>query len=168
MPRRWRKGRRAGRQVVRLADAYADVAASGLAGTGPSRPWQVIVLTDEAARHLYTTMTQDVAFSLHRAASAVDGGYTHEHALRRLVLVETYHCRHTAFARVSRIRAWPVRERRRLIEAANPDWTDLADAWDGTQERGGAEEQAPEDRTAQDQASERTQPTMRSASSAAA
>ena len=124
--RRWRRRR----AVVRLEDFSPCSAGSVEGGARGGRAWHVVVLTDACARHLYTTMTRDVAFLLHRAASPVSGSYAHEKGLTRLVLVETYACRHTARARVQRIRAWPVSERRRLIEASNPDWADLSSAWE--------------------------------------
>ena len=114
------------RQVVRLADSFANAEIEAPAGAGPSRPWHVVILTDNARQRLYTTMTHDIGFALHRAHSPLAGGYAHAHGIGRLVLTEAYHCRHTAFARMMRIRAWPVAERRRLIEASNPDWSDLA------------------------------------------
>ena len=135
------------RQVVRLPDRFADAEVGAPVGAGPSRPWHVVVLTDADRHRLYTTMTQDIGFTVHRATSALAGGYAQEHGIGRLVLTEEYLCRHTAFARMMRIRGWPVAERRRLIEASNPDWADLSQAGEGL---------------------ERTQPTMPSAPSAAA
>ena len=111
------------RRVVPLKDTVAG--AGGAAGASP-RPWLVVILTDAWRTRLYTTMTQDAAFLVHRASSALAGGYAYEHGLTRLVLRETYACRHTARARVGRIRGWPVAERRRLIERSNPDWADLS------------------------------------------
>lgn len=113
--------------MVRLADSYASVDAQTTEGAGPTRAWHVVILTDGAMRRLYTTMTQDIGAVLHRSTSALaGGGYAQENGIGRLVLAERYACRHTAFARMMRIRGWPVAERRRLIEASNPAWAALA------------------------------------------
>jgi predicted GIY-YIG superfamily endonuclease len=123
MGRRWK----ARRQVVPLEDRYARLAvpatpAPGAAGQGP---WHVVILTTARRDRLYTAMTRDLGAKVYGGRDPF-GGYQAEHAIDRLVLVETYACRHTAFARMQRIRAWPVAERKRLVEASNPGWADLS------------------------------------------
>ena len=71
-------------------------------------------------------MSRDVALRVHEVRSPLLHGYAREHGLSRLVLVESFDCRHTALARMKRVRAWPVAERRRLVTASNPTWDDLA------------------------------------------
>ena len=95
-------------------------------------------------------MTQDVAVAVLRARDPVMGGYAFAHGLGRLVLTESYGCRHTAYARMMRIRRWPVAAHRALVSEANPDWRDLAPDW-------GVEDEPPE----------RGQPTERWATSTA-
>ena len=126
---------------MRLPDTLAGTQASAApraSGAGPTRAWYVVVLACAANKHLYTTMTHDVGYLLHRATSPLAGGYAQAHGLDRLVLTETYACRYTAAARVSRVRGWPVAERRRLIEAANPGWADLSAGWTEAPPEGGA------------------------------
>ena len=113
--------RRGTRKVVRLPDQAAGVVAS------PGAAWHVVVLTNEAGSHLYTTMARDVAAKVHACRTPLAPGYTQAHGLGKLVLIEPYACRHTAYARMMRIRRWPVAERRRLIEMQNPGWRDLCE-----------------------------------------
>ena len=138
MARRYRKARK----VVRLSDQVPPLPpeqAPAAPVAGPA--WHILILTNEAGSHLYTTMARDVAARVHESRTPVVDSYTRTHGLTRLVLTETFGCRHTAFARMKRIRAWPVTERRRLIEAQNPDWRDLCEdplLWDR-----GARREAP-------------------------
>ena len=111
--------RRRRSKVVRLADQAAGVQAPLGAA------WHVIVLTNEAGSHLYTTMARDVTAKVHACRTPVISGYTQANKLSKLVLTESYGCRHTAYARMMRIRGWPVAERRTLISQANPGWRDL-------------------------------------------
>lgn len=138
------------RQVVRLGDTLAGTSSAPAPGARSQRAWHVVVLTDAGRRRLYTVMTQDVGLAVMRARDRHAGGYAYEHGLGRLVLAEGFGCRHTAYARMMRIRGWPVATRRALIAEANPDWRDLASEW-------GVE----------DEALERGQPTGREAASAA-
>ena len=116
MARRRRRSR-----VVRLADHA--VSAPGEVGAD----WHVLILTNEAGSHLYTTMARDVAAKVHGCRTPVVRGYTQTHGIGRLVLIEPYGCRHTAYARMMRIRGWPVAERRALIDEHNPGWRDLCE-----------------------------------------
>lgn len=129
MARRFKGKRRGRRAVVPLPDTAAatpvEAAAPGAGGQGP---WFVIIMTDEERRRLYTVMTRDVAPRVHHAATPLLSGYTQEHGIERLVHVERYLCRHTAYARMMRIRNWPVAARRKLVEADNPEWENLAEA----------------------------------------
>ena len=113
--------RRRASRVVRLTDQ----AVSAPSGTGTA--WHVLILTNETGGHLYTTMARDVAAKVHACRTPVVAGYTQARGIGRLVLVERYGCRHTAYARMMRIRGWPVAERRRLIDEQNPDWRNLCE-----------------------------------------
>ena len=92
---------------------------------GDAARWKVIVLSDAQASRLYTTMTRDVAFAVHRATCQLLDGYPQSAGIDRLVLVEPFACRHTARARMMRLRRWPATALRRLIEASNPAWRPL-------------------------------------------
>ena len=116
-------------KVVPLADTLAGGEAAAPPGARSRRPWHVVVMTDDGRRRLYTVMTQDVGYAVHRATSPLAGGYAYEHGIGRLVLVEAYGCRHTAYARMMRIRGWPVAARAALVSEANPDWDDLSAAY---------------------------------------
>ena len=132
-------------RVVRLGDTLAPALPDPPAGA--RRPWHVVVLTDADARRLCTMMTQDVAVTVLRVRDPLTSGYAQEHGLTRLVLAEPYGCRHTAYARMMRIRGWPVAERKRLIEASNPAWADLAGGW-GVPDDEGSTREEPTDRQA--------------------
>lgn len=138
------------RRVVRLDDTLAGTSAVPAPGARSQRGWHVVVLTDARRSRLYTVMTQDVGLAVMRARDRHAGGYTFEYGLGRLVLTEAFGCRHTAHARMMRIRSWPVATRRGLVTEANPDWRDLASDW-------GVQDESPE----------REQPTGRKAASAA-
>ena len=118
--------RRQRSKVVRLADQAAPVA-DGVGRADAGSAWHVLVLTNEAGTHLYTTMARDVAAKVHACRTPVIAGYTQAHGIARLVLVERYFCRHTAYARMMRVRGWPVAERRALIDEQNPGWRDLCE-----------------------------------------
>ena len=117
------------RRVVRLEDTLAGASAEPAPGARSQRAWHVVVLTDAAHRRLYTVMTQDVGHAVLRARSRMAGGYAYEHGLHMLVLAEAFGCRHTAYARMMRIRGWPVATRKALIAEVNPEWRDLAGEW---------------------------------------
>ena len=108
--------------MVPLVDRAAPVPPQA-----PARGWHVLILTNAARSHLFTITAEDVAGAVHRCRTPVMAGYAQAHGLDRLVHVESFACRHTARARMMRIRGWPVAERRALIERQNPDWRDLAE-----------------------------------------
>ena len=126
---RYKRRRPARSKVVPLADTLRGGEVTPPPGARSQRSWHVVVMTDAGRRRLYTVMTQDVGYAVHRATSPVGGGYAYEHGIGRLVLVEAYGCRHTAYARMMRIRGWPVAARAALVSEANPDWDDLSAAY---------------------------------------
>jgi predicted GIY-YIG superfamily endonuclease len=87
--------------------------------------WHVYVLTDEARRAFSISIARDVIARCYRHRQLVDTADMPRRPTPRLVLVEAYACRHTAFARMRRMRLWNIRELRAMIETTNPDWDDL-------------------------------------------
>ncbi len=70
-------------------------------------------------------MARDVIARTYRHRQAIR---TKDEPKRRtplLVYVEPFACRHTALAKMRRMRLWPVAELRRVIGERNPGWEDL-------------------------------------------
>lgn len=86
-------------------------------------PWVVYVLTDDARRHFSISMAKDAGARALR--HRLCGNLKRKTPL--LVLTEAYADRHTAVARMLRLRRWQERELCKLIDAANPAWQDLTD-----------------------------------------
>lgn len=89
-----------------------------------ARPWLVYVLTEPERRWFSISMAKDVDARVFRHRELLDP------ALKRrtphLVHVEPFADRHTAIARMKRLRRWALPELRRLIEETNPGWQDLS------------------------------------------
>jgi putative endonuclease len=108
---------RAGRFGVR-------VASSRLCGM---RQFYVYVLAS-LSRRLYVGVTNDLRRRIHEHRTNATG-FTARYRVTRLVYFEVTPNVSAAIAREKEIKGW-LRERKlRLIEDGNPEWRDLAAAW---------------------------------------
>lgn len=87
---------------------------------GP-HPWVVYVLTDAPRQRFSISMAKDAGARAlrHRLCSNLK-----QHT-PFLVLTEAYADRHTAIARMQRMRLWSDGALRQAIEISNPQWKDL-------------------------------------------
>jgi putative endonuclease len=88
----------------------------------------VYIMTNKPNGVLYTGMTDDINRRAWEHREHVIGGFTAKYNCEMLVWVEVHEMRETAFERERRIKKWERTWKIRLIEEANPDWRDLADA----------------------------------------
>ena len=91
------------------------------------RNYFVYILANRS-KTLYVGVTNDLSRRLfqHKAS---DSGFTRRYAVFRLVYVESSSNPRDAIAREKQIKRWSRRKKLALIEAFNPDWTDLAASW---------------------------------------
>lgn len=110
-----RKRRRYGRVTAPLASTAEEVPA------GPY-PWVVYVLTDAAQQHFSISLAKDAGARAlrHRLCANL------KRRTPYLVLTEAFADRHTAVARMMRLRRWHTAALRTLIDEKNPTWDDLA------------------------------------------
>ena len=88
----------------------------------------VYIMTNKPHGVLYTGMTDDMNRRAWEHREHVIGGFTAKYNCEMLVWVEVHETRESAFERERRIKKWERAWKIRLIEEANPDWRDLADA----------------------------------------
>ncbi|MEE4210945.1 MAG: hypothetical protein V2I43_16980 [Parvularcula sp.] len=87
--------------------------------------WSVYVLTDDARKSFSISMGREVIARTYRHRQEVRTSDEPKRKTPRLVYVEPFACRHTALAKMRRMRLWPVTELRRVIGERNPRWEDL-------------------------------------------
>ena len=88
----------------------------------------VYILANQQYTVLYTGMTNDMERRLaeHRAGL---GEFSTRYKLSQLVYCEPTPDVNAAIAREKQLKGWTRAKKVALIEAANPDWRDLADRW---------------------------------------
>jgi putative endonuclease len=86
----------------------------------------IYILTDEANQRLYTGMTNNLARRLKEHRSGWGGRTTRKHATYKLVYYETCPDRRTAMLREREVKKRGAQYRKRLVNAANPQWNDLS------------------------------------------
>ncbi|WP_411340558.1 GIY-YIG nuclease family protein [Sphingopyxis sp. J-6] len=84
---------------------------------------------ERAARHgtLYTGVTSHLIQRICQHRGGSFGGFTDRYGVKTLVWFELAATMHAAIAREKRIKNWQRKWKIELIEAANPDWRDLAE-----------------------------------------
>jgi len=75
---------------------------------------------------LYTGVTSNLARRAHEHETAAMPGFTKRYGCKLLVYVEMFDVMVEAIARKKQIKSGSRRKKLALIEAMNPDWTDLA------------------------------------------
>ena len=88
----------------------------------------VYILASKPHGTLYIGVTTHLARRVAEHRSRSVPGFTARYNVTRLVYAETYADIRDAIAREKAMKAWKRAWKIALIEAANPDWSDLADS----------------------------------------
>ncbi len=91
------------------------------------KPFYVYILASKRNGTLYTGMTDDLGRRVFEHKTKVIKGFTAKYGVDILVWCEAHETRESAFRRERQIKEWKRQWKLELIEAANPDWTDLYD-----------------------------------------
>jgi putative endonuclease len=92
------------------------------------RSW-VYVLASRKNGTLYVGVTADIRRRVWQHKSGVIGGFTKQYRVTTLVLFEEFSSVSHAISREKQIKGWRRSRKIALIEAENPDWSDLAATW---------------------------------------
>ena len=76
---------------------------------------------------LYTGVTSNLLARIHQHREGADRGFTRKYGVKLLVWFEQHPTMESAITREKRIKIWNRAWKLELIEAANPDWRDLAE-----------------------------------------
>ena len=93
-----------------------------------SRTYFVYILANRS-RTLYVGVTNDLAMRLAQHREGRPNSFTSRYAVYRLVHVDQASSPRSAIEREKQIKRWSRWKKVALIEATNPDWRDLTDAW---------------------------------------
>lgn len=83
------------------------------------------IMTNKPAGVLYTGVTAHLAARVDQHRSDRGSAFCRRYGLKTLVLAERYETVEEAIAREKQVKAWKRAWKIMLIEAANPDWSDL-------------------------------------------
>ena len=86
----------------------------------------VYLLASHRNGTLYAGVTSNLMKRLYEHREAVIDGFSKEYGIKRLVWFEAHETMESAIIREKRIKKWNRPWKIKLIEAANPDWRDLA------------------------------------------
>ncbi|WP_435593913.1 GIY-YIG nuclease family protein [Sphingobium phenoxybenzoativorans] len=86
----------------------------------------VYILASRKNGTLYTGVSSDLIKRLYEHRNGLIEGFTTDYGVNRLVWFEPHDTMETAIQREKRIKKWNRQWKIDLIEAANPDWDDLA------------------------------------------
>jgi putative endonuclease len=86
----------------------------------------VYILANRYRGALYTGVTTDLLARLYQHRAETFGGHTAHYGIKRLVWFEPHEDIEIAIGREKTIKRWPRQWKFNVIEAANPDWRDLA------------------------------------------
>ena len=79
------------------------------------------------SRTIYVGVTGDLARRVAQHRGGAGGSFTRRYRVRRLVYAEPFDNVVDALRREKQLKGWTRQRKIALIEAANPDWLDLAD-----------------------------------------
>jgi len=85
----------------------------------------VYILASRRHGTLYVGVTNDLVRRIYEHRIDAAPGFTSRHAVHRLVYFEEHETLPLAIEREKQIKAWKRDWKIRLIEGANPDWSDL-------------------------------------------
>ena len=80
---------------------------------------------------LYIGVTNHLVRRIHEHKQGTGSTFTARHGVNRLVYFEIYETMTLAITREKTLKAWKRNWKIRLIEAANPHWSDLYDGLSG-------------------------------------
>ena len=87
----------------------------------------VYLLASQRNGTLYTGVTSNVLARIRQHRQGLIRGFTREYGVKLLVWFEQHSTMDSAITREKRIKKWNRAWKLDLIEAANPDWRDLAE-----------------------------------------
>jgi putative endonuclease len=89
----------------------------------------VYIVASKRNGTLYIGMTDDLLKRAWQHRQGVIAGFTRDHGVKYLVWYETHETRESALVRERRMKKWNRAWKLELIEAANPHWRDLSEAF---------------------------------------
>jgi putative endonuclease len=87
----------------------------------------VYLLASQRNGTLYTGVTSSLLPRIHQHRIGAVRGFTRQYGVKLLVWFEQHPTMESAILREKRIKKWNRAWKLELIEAANPDWRDLAE-----------------------------------------
>jgi putative endonuclease len=87
----------------------------------------VYLLASKRNGTLYTGVTSNLLGRVHQHREALVRGFAREYGIKLLVWLEQHATMESAILREKRIKKWNRAWKLELIEAANPEWRDLAE-----------------------------------------
>ena len=93
------------------------------------RSYWVYIVTNRPHGTLYIGVTGSLKRRIWQHRQGEIEGFTRRYGLKRLVYFEEFRDVHNAIARESALKGWRRERKVALIEAENPLWKDLAEAW---------------------------------------
>jgi len=81
------------------------------------------------SKTLYTGVTDDLERRVYEHKEKLIEGFTKRYNTTELVYYEVTNDVHAAIEKEKRIKGWLQRKKIALIEAMNPQWTDLSEGW---------------------------------------
>jgi len=93
-------------------------------------PTCVYLLASKRNGTLYVGVTSNLLARVHQHRIGAVRGFTREYGVKLLVWFEQHETMDLAIIREKRIKKWNRAWKLELIEAANPDWRDLAEDFD--------------------------------------
>ncbi|WP_077146026.1 GIY-YIG nuclease family protein [Sphingopyxis sp. KK2] len=91
-----------------------------------SRGGHVYIMTNKRGGVLYIGVTADISARVFQHKTGKGSAFCRKYGLTTLVLAEEYPTIEEAIAREKAMKAWKRQWKIELIEAGNPDWSDLA------------------------------------------
>jgi putative endonuclease len=88
-----------------------------------------VYIVASRTRVLYIGLTHSVRVRVEQHRLSIFPCFTAEYRCHRLVWFEHYRYVYNAIAREKQIKSWSRVKKIRLIEAMNPTWGDLSEAW---------------------------------------
>ncbi|MEX6506695.1 GIY-YIG nuclease family protein [Jiella sp. M17.18] len=85
----------------------------------------VYIMASQRNGTLYIGVTSDLARRVHEHKSEAVKGFTSRYGCKRLVWYEEHFDIRDAIAREKAMKKWPRARKIALIEAMNPDWSEL-------------------------------------------